>query len=170
MQTETSFTVIKDPNLNVSEQDWTTQQQFLQRVATDLNVIHTAINNMRKIKKQIENYNDVLKEKKESKDLMDAGTALIKKINDWEANLIESRQKNGQDVINWPSKLNAEFFNLKGLADAHDPRITNGMTMRLTDLETEWNKYKTIMDVDLKKLIEEYNQKFKNASFPAIIQ
>ena len=170
MQTETSFTVVKDPNLNVTDADWVTQQQFLQRVATDLNAIHTAINNMRKIKKQIENYNEVLKEKKESKDLMDAGTALVKKINEWEANLIESRQKNGQDVINWPSKLNAEFFNLKGLADAHDPRITNGMTMRLTDLEAEWNKYKTMMDVDLKKIIEEYNQKFKNASFPAIIQ
>ena len=170
MQTETSFTVIKDPGLNVTDQDWATQQQFLQRVATDLNAIHTAINNMRKIKKQIENYNEVLKDKKESKELMDAGTALIKKINEWEANLIESRQKNGQDVINWPSKLNAEFFNLKGLADAHDPRITNGMTMRLNDLETEWNKYKTMMDVDLKKIIDEYNLKFKNASYPAIIQ
>jgi len=73
-------------------------------------------------------------------------------------------------VINWPSRLNAEFFNLKSLADAHDPRITNGMKVRLTDLEAEWMKYKTQMDVDLKKAVDEYNQKFKAANIAPLIQ
>ena len=159
-----------DPNLKVSAADWNEQQSFLKKVGENISAIHTAILNMRKVKKQVENYNELLKDKKENKELIDAGKALIKKIDEWEANLIEIRQRNFQDVINWPSKLNAEFFNIKGLADVHDPRITNGLKVRLADLEAEWNKYKTTMEVELKKSIDEYNQKFKSANFPAVIQ
>jgi photosystem II stability/assembly factor-like uncharacterized protein len=168
--TEAEFTVVPDPNLKVSTEDWDTQQSFLQRIKTNISAIHTAINDMRKVKKQVEHYNELLKDKKENKDLVDAGTTLIKKITEWESNLVETRQRNFQDVINWPSKLNAEFFNLKSLADAHDPRITNGLKTRLGDLEAEWSKYKASMDTDLKKAVDTYNQQFKNANFPAIIQ
>lgn len=168
--TETDITVVADPNLNVTANDWNTQQQFLTKLGANISTVHTAILNMRKVKKQIENYNELLKDKKENKELVDAGTALIKKITDWESNLIETRQRNFQDVINWPSKLNAEFFNLKNLADSHDPRITNGLNNRMADLETEWAKHKSMMEGDLKKAIEEYSLKFKNANFPALIQ
>ncbi len=167
---ETMFTVTQDPNLTVSSNDWVEQQQFLTRVSKDISTIHTAIVDMRKVKKQVEHYNELLKDKKEHKDLVEAGAALIKKITELESSLIETRQRNFQDVINWPSKLNAEFFNLKSLADAHDPRITNGMKVRLTDLEAEWMKYKTQMDVDLKKAVDEYNQKFKAANISPVIQ
>ncbi|MBY0476168.1 MAG: hypothetical protein K2Q24_00835 [Chitinophagaceae bacterium] len=167
---ETMFTVTQDPNLSVSAIDWAEQQQFLTRVSKDISTIHTAIIDLRKIKKQVEHYNELLKDKKEQKDLVEAGTALIKKITALESNLIETRQRNFQDVINWPSKLNAEFFNLKTLADSHDPRITNGLKMRLTDLEAEWMKHKTQMDVDLKKAVDEYNQKFKAANISPVIQ
>jgi photosystem II stability/assembly factor-like uncharacterized protein len=167
---ETDITVVADPNLQVSSADWNEQQSFLKRIGENISAIHSSILNMRKVKKQIENYNELLKENKEQKELVEAGTSLIKKINEWESNLIETRQRNFQDVINWPSKLNAEFFNIKNLADVHDPRITNGLKTRMADLEAEWNKYKSVMDVDLKKAIDEYNQKFKGANFSPIIQ
>lgn len=167
--TETTIQVLADPNLSVTNADWSMQQQYLQRIAGNINDIHKAVADMRKIKKQIEHYNDLLKDKKESKALTDSGTALIKKITEWEANLIETRQRNFQDVINWPSKLNAEFFNLKNLADAHDPRITNGLQQRLTDLEAEWAKYKAVLEGSIKKGIEAYNQQFKAANMPAVM-
>jgi hypothetical protein len=76
---------------------------------------------------------------------------------------------NGQDVINWPSKLNAEFFNLRGLVDTHDPRVTEGIKTRLTDLEAQWQKYKKNLNEDLKKKIDEYNALFKNKNLPALV-
>ena len=80
---------------------------------------------------------------------------------------METRIQNGQDVINWPSKLNAEYFNLRMLADTHDPRITQGMKQRLADLDAEWAKSKAELD-GLKKSIEAYNTLYKNGNFPAI--
>ena len=111
----------------------------------------------------------LLKDVKDSKELVEKGKELIKKIDEWEASLIETRQKNFQDVINFSSKLNVEFLYLKNLADAHDPRITEGLKSRNADLDKEWVKYRNIYDKDLRKTIDNYNALFKNKNLPAII-
>ena len=83
--------------------------------------------------------------------------------------MVETRQRNFQDVINWPSKLNAEFFDLRSKLDVHDPRVTQGVRDRLADLETEWTSSK----VAWKKLVAEdlsgYNRMFKEKELPALV-
>lgn len=167
--TETEMEVVQDPNLHVTANDWNEQQEYLKRVEKNIIEVHTAINDMRKVKKQIENYNDLMKDSKENKDLVDTGKALIEKINKWEGELIETRQKNFQDVINWPSKLSSGIMNLKVLADSHDPRITQGLKDELADLEKEWAKYKQVRVDELMKEVNNYNAKFKSKNIPAII-
>ncbi len=95
-----------------------------------------------------------MKNKADAKDLVKAGKDLAKKIDTWESNIVEGRIKNFQDVINWPGKLNIEFFNLRGLLDTHDPVVTQGIKTRLADLETQWAQYKKELDGDVKKSIE----------------
>ena len=65
---------------------------------------------MRQVKKQIETFNESLKEQADAKEIINSGKELIKKIDQWESNLIEPRSKNFQDVINFPNKLNSEFL------------------------------------------------------------
>ena len=167
---ETDLLLVQDPNLKVAPEAWTEQQAFLARVSADVSDIHTAIKSMRKVKKQVEGYNELMKDSKEHKDVVEKGKDLIKNIDQWESNLIETRQNNFQDVINFPSKLNVDILNLLSLADVHDPRITKGLKDRLADLEKEWTKYKAVYDKDLKTAIEEYNTFFKNKNLPAIIR
>jgi predicted RNA-binding protein YlxR (DUF448 family) len=168
--TETAFEVLPEPNLKATAAHWSEQQQFLNRIGNNVTDIHTAINSMRKVKKQVEAYNDLMKDASENAALVDKGKALIKQIETWESNLIETRQKNFQDVINFPSRLNVEFINLKVLADAHDPRITKGLKDRLADLEKEWAGYKAVYENELKKGVEEYNSLFKSKNLPAIMR
>ena len=166
---ETEMKVIQDPNLKVTAADWNEQQKFLHNISSEVSEIHKSINAMRKVKKQVEAYNELLKEVQDSKALADKGKELIKMIDEWEANLIETRQKNFQDVINFSSKLNVEFLYLKNLADAHDPKITQGLKDRNTDLDKEWVKYKNIYNKELRSAIDSYNSLFKNKNLPAII-
>ncbi len=166
---ETAMEVLQDPNLKVSTADWNEQQQFLTLISKDVTDIHTAVKNMRKVKKQVEGYNEQMKDEKENKEVVDKGNELIKKIDQWESNLIETRQKTPQDVINFPGKLSVELLNLKGLADVHDPRITKGLKDRLADLEKEWGGYKAFYENDLKKAVAEYNSFFKSKNLPAIM-
>jgi hypothetical protein len=169
ISSETEMNVIQDPALKVTAADWNEQQKFLNNISNEVSEIHKSIIAMRKVKKQVETYNELLKDVKDSEELVEKGKELIKKIDEWEASLIETRQKNFQDVINFSSKLNVEFLYLKNLADAHDPRVTEGLKNRNTDLDKEWVKYKNVYDKDLRKAIDNYNALFKNKNLPAII-
>ena len=166
---EVPIVVLPDPNLNVDAAAWTEQQQFLERLSKDITDMHESVNSIRKAKKQVNAYNDQMKDLSQYKELNDEGKELVKKMDAWEKNIIEERITNGQDVINWPSKLNAEFFNVKSLADSHDPRLTNGVKNRLTDLESQWTNYKNQYNGEIKTAIDTYNQKYQKANVPAVM-
>ena len=166
---ESDITLLPDPNMKTDPQAWNEQQQLLERIDGNITEMHLAVNNIRKAKKQVLAYNDNLKDYPQHKALVDEGKELVKKMDAWEKNIVEDRITNGQDVINWPSKLNAEFFNVKGRADAHDPRVTEGVKRRLADLEKQWQGYKQQYDGEMKTAINAYNQKYQQANIPAVM-
>jgi photosystem II stability/assembly factor-like uncharacterized protein len=168
-KSETDFELLKDPNLDATDADYVAQQKFLNDVQNSIHQIHESVVNMRTVKSQINNYNELLKDQQDAKDLIKTGNDLIKKIDTWESNLVEPRQKNFQDVINWPSKLNAEYFYLRGVSDVHDPKITQGAMDRFNDLEKQWQMYRDQMEKMLANDVTEYNRAFKDKGIPAVI-
>jgi photosystem II stability/assembly factor-like uncharacterized protein len=166
---ETEFEIIQDPNLRVTSADWAAQQQFMEQVENRLAEISAAVNGMRKVKKQIENYNEMLKDRADAKDVVTAGKELIKKIDKWEENVVQTRQKNFQDVINFPSKLNTEFFAVRAVADVHDPRITQGARDRFADLERQWSEYKQQMNRLRETEVAAFNKMFRDKNIPALV-
>jgi len=164
---ETEITLLPNPNIVASEKDWTEQQQVLRSIIASISEMHQRVNELRKVKKQLNNQIDVLKDNKSAEKIIEQAKELIKEIDGWEANIVEGRIQNGQDVINWPSKLNAEFFNIKGLADATNPKITEGIKIRLADLQTQWEKEKA-GGLNIKKSIEAYNEQYKALKLDAI--
>jgi hypothetical protein len=92
---------------------------------------------------------------------------MISKIDDWESNIVESRTQNGQDVINWPSKLNVDFFYIKGLIDISDPVLTDGVKIKLADLQNTWAKEKLKLDA-IYDAVKNFNNQFKSANIPAL--
>ena len=164
---ETEITLLPNPNIVATEKDWTEQQQVLRSIIASISEMHQRVNELRKVKKQLNNQIDVLKDNKSAEKIIEQAKELIKEIDGWEANIVEGRIQNGQDVINWPSKLNAEFFNLKGLADATNPKITEGIKIRLADLKAQWEKEKAAGST-IKKSIENYNEQYKALKLDAI--
>lgn len=166
---ETDIEIISDPRVNATSAEWSMQQKFLSDVEATIEDIHTSIISMRKVRTQIESYNEMLKNNEGMKSVVEAGKALIKKMTDWEANVIETRQKNGQDVINWPSKLNTEFFQLLGVADVHEPALTQGVMERRSDVDKQWATYKSDLQKIMNTDVAAYNQMFREKNIPAIV-
>jgi hypothetical protein len=131
--------------------------------------IHAAVNAMRNVKKQIEGYNEMLKEKADAKDVVNSGKELIKKIDQWESNIVQTKQKNFQDVINFPSKINTEYFAIRSVVDVHDPRVTQGARDRFADLEKQWSDYKAQMKNLIANEVASYNKMFKDKNIPALV-
>lgn len=165
---ETEFEILSDPRLKVQVSDWQEQERYISQLEDGLREMHQSVNKMRKVKTQVESHQDLLKADPAAKELNKLGKELIKEITDWEGNIIEPRSKNGQDVINWPNKLNSEFMNVRSSLDTHDPRVTQGVKERAADLQSEWNALRRKLD-QINSKLEGYNSMYKEKNFPAVI-
>ena len=166
---ETDFELIQDTKLVATSADWNEQQQLLTQLCNRIEEIHNSVNTMRGVKKQIEGYNESLKDKSDAAEVIKTGKELIKKIEQWESNLVQTKQKNFQDVINFPSKLNTEYFAIRSVLDVHDPRVTQGARDRFNDLEKQWAVYKEQMKNLVDNDISAYNKIFKEKNIPALL-
>jgi len=165
---ETEMTVLANPAISATAADWNEQQQVLASITASISEMHQQVNELRKIRKQLVHHSDILKGVKPAEKVLDEAKKLIESIDAWESNIVEGRIQNGQDVINWPSKLNVEFFNIKRLADAADPRITQGIKTRLADLQSQWNAEKGKVEA-IKKSLAAYNTLYKSQQLEALI-
>jgi photosystem II stability/assembly factor-like uncharacterized protein len=166
---ETEVEIIQDPNLKVTSADWSAQQQFMAQIEDRIREIHSSVNAMRKVRKQLEAHQELLKDRDGMQEVVDAGKALITKIDKWEENLVQTKQKTFQDVINFPSKLNTEYFAVRSVVDVHDPRVTQGARDRFADLEEQWKVYQQQMKALQTTEVNQYNELFKQKNIPAIV-
>lgn len=166
---EVAVEIKADPRLEVKPNSWQQQQEILAHTTQQISAIHAEVNSMRKLRDQIKAYNQLLGENASHEDLVKLGKELIEKIDKWEGQVVETRQKSTQDVINWPSKLNAAYFYLRGSLDGHDPRVTQGVRSRLEDLDQEWAMYKKESTGLLQNEVQAFNQLFKQKDIPALI-
>jgi photosystem II stability/assembly factor-like uncharacterized protein len=162
-------TIIPDPRLKLSDQEYQAQQIVLLQIENAVKDIHLSVNRMRDVKGQIETLTDRLAKLDRTDELLEAGNDLVQKLAVWEENLIQPKQETYQDVINYPNKLSAELLDLKNRIDTHDPRITQGARDRLKDLLDEWHKHK----IEMVRIIEEdvaiFNQQFRKSEIPVLI-
>jgi photosystem II stability/assembly factor-like uncharacterized protein len=162
-----SFSVLQDPRIKATPSDWKEQQAYLEKVTGSIGDMHRSVNDLRKVRTRLEQLGGSLSDDTATAALRSKGRSIIGQIDAWESEIVETRIRNGQDVINWPSKLNAEYFNLKGLADAHDPEITAGMKERLADLEGRWKESQKELE-GIRTSIAEYNEMYRKSGTPAI--
>ncbi|NET35146.1 MAG: glycosyl hydrolase [Cyanothece sp. SIO1E1] len=158
-----------DPRLAVEKGTWKQQQEILDHTVKQISAIHAEVNSMRQLRDQIQAYNKILGDNASHEDLVKLGKELVEKIDKWEGQVVETRQKSTQDVINWPSKLNAAYFYLRGRLDEHDPRVTQGVRNRLSDLDQEWATYKKESTSLLQNEVQAFNELFKKKAIPALI-
>jgi photosystem II stability/assembly factor-like uncharacterized protein len=163
------FILKKDPRISTTAEDFTKQFDFLILVRDTLSAAHNAVNSIRDIRNQM---NDWVKrlEKDSSKKIIDS---LSKKLNEKlkaiEEEIIQTKIKSGQDALNYPIKLNNKIAVLADVAASADTRPTqqtydvfNELTERLNE---QLLKFKTVVDSDLVA----FNKKVKELEIPAVI-
>jgi len=166
---ETLVTILPNPTINATANDFEEQQKILTTIETTVKEMHESVNSMRSVKKQLHTYAKLLDTNDDAKTLLDKGKELIKRIDTWEQNLIQSKQKTFQDVINFNNKLNAQLLHLKGYIDAEDPKVTQGAKDRLKDLLTDWNTYLNEKNNIVNTEMAAYNELYKALKLPAVI-
>ena len=169
ISSETEVTVLANPKANSSPAAYEEQQALLDNIESTLKTIHESVNDMRSAKSQLEGYAKLLKDNDDASELLEKGEALTKRIVSWEENLIQSKQKTFQDVINFNNKLNAQLINLKGYIDVAEPQVTAGAKERWADLKKDWQVYANERKAIVNDEMKAYNTMYKELSIPAII-
>jgi len=165
----TSIEVLPDPNWNITKDEFRAQQEILTKIDGYVIEIHELINKMRNAKAQLKQYQSNLKDKESYQDLMVLGDTLMARIDRWEQELLQTKMKTQQDMVNFRSKLGAEFMFLKGYVDNHDPRLTEGAIQRMKDLEGQWVEQKAALDKIIDEDLNRYNKLYSEKGVPAIM-
>ena len=165
----TTAQVLADPRINATASDYTAQQQMLTEMEGMVTEIHESVNEMRSVRKQLKAYKELLEGNQQAEALITQGDSLIKRITRWEENLIQSKQKTFQDVINFNNKLNAEILYLMGAVDGAIPQVTQGERQRLNDLKKDWAVYQNERRDIVQNEMQRYNQLYSSLQLPALI-
>lgn len=169
LTSETEAKILPNPKVEGSMADYTDQQLVLDQIEVAIKNIHESVTAMRSAKTQLQGYAKLLKDNEKAKTLLEKGKSLVERIDTWEQNLIQPKQKTFQDVINFNNQLNAEFMELKSYVDAAEPKVTQGAKMRLHDVMAKWNTFENERNAIVDKEMQAYNRMYKEMGLPAII-
>jgi DNA-binding FrmR family transcriptional regulator len=161
--------IVRDPRLKVTQQDLEKQFDLLIKIRDRVTQAHETVNQIRDIRGQITALNKRLENHPQAKAVAEAGKQLDKKMTEVEEVLIQTKAKSGQDVLNYPIRLNNYLVALGGVVDSADSAPTQAsyevFDMLSKQLDEQLAKWKQILSTD----VPAYNEAVRKQEVPAII-
>jgi hypothetical protein len=158
-----------DPRLRVTQADLEKQFALLIKIRDKVTETDDAINQMRDLREQMSAINKRLKSDPRGKAIAGVGKALDKKMTEVEEALIQTKAKSGQDVLNFPVRLNNHLVALSGVVGSADSAPTRQsyevFDMLSKDVDEQLAKWKAIVGTDVKS----YNDLIKQQEVPAVM-
>ena len=114
---EVPFTVKADPNYKITQTEYKTQLAFLKQVRDKFNETQKAIKEIRALRTQINSFVG-MQGKDIPKDVKQMADSINKQITSIEETLYQTKSKSGQDVLNYPIKLNDKLAGVFDVANS----------------------------------------------------
>ena len=164
------FKIVPDPRLQVTAEDLKKQFDLMQSILGKVTQVHDAVRQIRDIRAQMTALNKRLKEEKNSnaQALADAGTALDKKMKVVEEALIQTKAKSGQDVLNYPIRLNNLLVALGGVVSSADAAPTKQDYEMFDDLSKQADEQLAKWDEIVKTDLASYNRLAQEKTVPLV--
>ncbi|PKL83542.1 MAG: glycosyl hydrolase [Ignavibacteriae bacterium HGW-Ignavibacteriae-3] len=163
------FIIKKDPRSSATMEDLKAQFDFVLDTRDKLTLIHRAIKEIRNIRKQIMSVNDRIKNRNDTDEIKKSGDEITKKITAVEETLYQTKNKSGQDPLNYPVRLNDKLASLNSsVADGQFKPTEQAHLVKkeLVDkIDAELLKLKSVIAEDIPK----FNKLFHDIGIPAVV-
>ena len=160
---ETEFEIVKDPRTSGTLADIKAQFDFAISVRDKLSETNKAIKNIRTVREQINRVTEPMKDKAEMKDVVDMGKSINDDMKKIEETLYQTKNRSGQDPLNYPIRLNNKLGALAGEVDGSDYHPTEQVktvNKEITDkIDMQLNSLRQIMKDKLPKFNDLVKQK-----------
>ena len=164
---EGSFVIKANPVYKLSQQDYEDQFNFLITIRDKFNEIQKANKNIAEVRKQINDFTaragkDLPKEIKQQADTINKQMTVIEEA------LHQTKAKSGQDVLNFPIRLDDKISGLYDFAVSGNAaparQVKDAFAELATQTDVQLNALKKILEIDLVKL----NQLIREKALPFI--
>ncbi|MGB6267537.1 MAG: glycosyl hydrolase, partial [Olleya sp.] len=118
--TTQSFEVVANPNAESTQSDMEQQFAFIKDINETIDNAHKAIKKMRNVSKQLSAFETQYKEGESLKDLLEKAKTLKEKFTKIEEALYQTKNKSGQDPLNFPIRLTNKLGHLNALVRMGD--------------------------------------------------
>jgi len=154
------FVIKPNPNYAATEADLDDQTAFLLSVRDKFSEIQKAIKDIRAVRTQVNEFTAKLDGQKELKAFADT---VVKKITGIEEVLYQTKAKSGQDVLNYPIRLNDKIAGLFNVVASGQTAPSKQAKEAFADLAAQsdvaLNRLKAVMASDLKALNQMIHEK-----------
>jgi photosystem II stability/assembly factor-like uncharacterized protein len=155
---EQTFSVLKDPRSRASADDFQKQFEFVSEVSKKVTQIHQAITDIRSVRLQIRGFTGRLDRKNEAhKPLLDLSKQIDSLMTLVEESLYQTKNRSGQDPLNFPIRLNNKLAHLNSIISGDFPPTDQALEVRRE------------LTADIDRFLEKFN-KVKNDLLPQFNQ
>lgn len=166
--TEVSFTILADPNYKTSQAEYEEQFNHLITIRDKSSEIMKAIKNIRLIRQQMNDFSTRIGKDEIPKEVKQQIDTVNKQMNIVEEALHQTKAKSGQDVLNFPIRLDDKLSSIYNASAAGQSGLNRQSKEAYAELvvliDEQLDKLKKIINEDVVKL----NQLIHEKTLPVI--
>ncbi|WP_111683106.1 WD40/YVTN/BNR-like repeat-containing protein [Winogradskyella tangerina] len=164
-----AFTILTDPRAESTLADMQKQFEFIKSVNKTMDEAHKSIKKIRNINAQLGAFQKQYKDDENVKDLVEKAKALEEQLSNIEKELYQTKNRSGQDPLNFPIRLTNKLGHLNSLVrmgdfapTAQDIAVRNELTAKI---EKQLADFNTILNDEVKAFNAAFNSKQLNYLF-----
>lgn len=156
------FVIKANPNYAISEADYDAQLAFLLQVRDKFNQVQISIKDIRSVRAQINDFTGRM-DTANTKEIKKMADSIQKQLTSIEEALYQTKSKSGQDVLNFPIRINDKLAGLYGVAasgqNAPSKQAKEAFTELAAQADVQMDKLKKVMSSDIATLNKLINDK-----------
>jgi photosystem II stability/assembly factor-like uncharacterized protein len=157
------FTILADPRSESTLADMKKQFEFVKDINKTMDDTHKTIKKIRSINEKLAAFQEQYKDNDKVKDLVEKAKAMQEKFSNIEKALYQTKNRSGQDPLNFPIRLNNKLGHLNSLVGMgdfapteQDIAVKNELTKAINVQLTAFNK---LVDDEIKAFNAAFNAK-----------
>jgi photosystem II stability/assembly factor-like uncharacterized protein len=158
-----------DPRMKSTLDDLKSQLALSLQLRDEVSRVNEAVIQIRETRKQIDEYVARVQDQKEAAKVVEAGKALSKELFAIENELYQTKNRSGQDPLNYPIKLNNKIAAVLGTVQMSDTAPTQQESQVFEDLATKAHAQLRKLDAAMKGDLVTFNKLAKEANIPAVL-
>ena len=165
---EQEFVVKKDPRVTSSDADLKEQFDLHQKINKKVDEAHIAINQIRKIRTQMNGYLGNVKDSTMVREMKKITKPIVDILDDIESKLMQPKAKAPQDVLAFPVQLNDKMAGLGSIVSSGETKPTKSAYLVYDDLSSKIDKQIARVKEIIEIKILEFNDYVRQQQIPAI--